>query len=231
MMTWEGWFTLAVTALTVYLLARGLIAPASAMLGATILLLLFGIIEPGEAFAGFGNPAPVTVAALYIIARAAEKTGLMQPVIQGLLGRSSGRKMLARLVLPSAGASAVLNNTPIVAMLVPVVTDWADRHRLPPSRFLMPLSFAVILGGALTAIGTSTNLVVSGLLEERGLAPMGFFEITPLGLPLALGGLLLLVLLAPLLLPPRAPAREDLGTNVREFTMNLEVIPGGWMDG
>lgn len=227
-----AWFTLAVTVGTVLLIARDLLSPAQALLGATIVLLTFGIITPAEAFSGFGNPAPITVAALYILARATEKTGLMQPVVHGLMGRGGLRGWrLSRLLLPSAGASAFLNNTPIVAMLMPVIGEWANRNRESPSRFLMPLSFAVILGGVITAIGTSTNLVVSGMLEAQGLAPMGLFEITPVGLPVALVGIVVLVLLTPYLLPVRKPAREQLDSNAREFAVNMEVVPGGPLDG
>jgi di/tricarboxylate transporter len=137
----------------------------------------------------------MTVAALYILARAVEKTGLLNPMVYGLMGEGgAGRATLARLLVPSAAASAFLNNTPIVAMLIPVVTAWYDRHRASPSRYLMPMSFAVVLGGVVTAIGTSTNLVVSGLLQQEGLPPMGLFEITPVGLPAAVAGVLVLIL-------------------------------------
>lgn len=231
-MNWEAWFTIAVTIGTVFLLTRDVVAPASAMMGATVLLLVVGIITPGEAFAGFGNPAPMTVAALYILARAVEKTGLMGPLVTSLLGTGGGeRGRLARLLLPSAGGSAFLNNTPIVAMLMPVLGDWADRNRESPSRYLMPLSFAVILGGVMTAIGTSTNLVVSGLLQQEGLEPMGLFEISPVGVPVAIGGIILLLVITPRLLPIRKPASSRLNEDIREFVVGMEVVEGGALDG
>ncbi len=231
-MTWQAWFTLAVSIGTIALLARDIVAPASAMMGATILLLVVGVISPGQAFAGFGNPAPITVAALYILARAVEKTGLMHPLVSGLLGRGGGgRRTLTRLLLPSAAGSAFLNNTPIVAMLMPVVNQWSEEHRESPSGYLMPLSFAVILGGVVTAIGTSTNLVISGLLEQSGQRPMGLFELTPIGLPVMVVGLLLLIALTPVLLPERKTARADLGEDFREFVVSMEVIGDGPLDG
>lgn len=231
-MTWQAWFTLAVSLGTIVLLARDIVAPASAMMGATIALLLVGIISPGQAFAGFGNPAPITVAALYILARAVEKTGLMHPLVRGVLGGGGGgRRTLSRLLLPSAAGSAFLNNTPIVAMLLPVVNQWSEEHHESPSGYLMPLSFAVILGGVVTAIGTSTNLVVSGLLEQSGQRPMGLFELTPLGLPVMVVGLILLIVLTPVLLPRRKTARADLGEDFREFVVSMEVVDGGPLDG
>lgn len=227
-MTWQAWFTLAIAAGTIISLARDLISPVSAMMGAAIALLIAGIVSPSEAFAGFGNPAPMTVAALYILARAVEKTGLLNPMVYGLLGTGGdGRATLARLVIPAGLASAFLNNTPIVAMLIPVVLAWCDRHRASPSRYLMPLSFAVVLGGVITAIGTSTNLVVSGLMEAQGLAPMGLFEITPVGLPVAAIGMGLLVLTTKWLLPDRTPVGEQLEEDFREFIVTMEVVPGG----
>jgi di/tricarboxylate transporter len=133
--------------------------------------------------------------------------------------------------MPVAGSSAVLNNTPIVAMLVPQVSSWAARRDRSPAGFLMPLSFAAILGGLITVLGTSTNLVVSGLLEASDMDPIGVFEITKLGLPVAAVGVAALIILAPRLLGERTPARGDLEENVREFVVDMEVVANGPVDG
>ncbi len=202
------------------------------VLGAAVLLLVTGVIETNQAFSGFSNPAPITVAALYVLARAVEKTGTLQPFIRATMGgEKSPRWSLARLLFPTAAASAFLNNTPVVAMLVPQVRDWANQHGDSPSRYLLPVSFAAILGGMVTAIGTSTNLVVSGLLEEAGQLRLGMFEITKLGLPIAVAGVLFLVVLAPVLLPDRKPAHQQLDQDVREFAVGMEVVKGGPLDG
>lgn len=231
-MTWQAWLTLGVTGLTVLALARDWVAPATAMMGGAVLLLLAGVVEPGQAFAGFGNPAPMTVAALYILARAVEKTGLLNPLVYSLMGKGDGgRATLGRLVIPAGLASAFLNNTPIVAMLIPVVLAWCERRQASPSRFLMPLSFAVVLGGVGTTIGTSTNLVVSGLMEEEGLRPLGLFEITPVGVPVLLVGLAVLILTTPWLLARRTPAGARLSDEFREFVVNMEVVPEGPLAG
>src|SRR5512134_1942764 len=130
-MTWQAWFTLAVALGTLVCLAKDWLAPSNVMVGAAVALLLAGIITPTETFAGFGNPAPVTVAALYVLARATEKTGVIQPLTERLLGEGGGgRWAMTRLLVPSAAASAFLNNTPIVAMLIPQVLRWADRVRV-----------------------------------------------------------------------------------------------------
>ncbi len=230
-MSWQAVLTLGVTLLTLVSLAKDLIAPAHTMLGAAITLLLFGVLTPQEAFAGFGNPAPITVAALYVLARAAEKTGVIEPLLDRLLGKGGGGRLaLARLLVPSALASGFLNNTPIVAMMIPQVLRWADRVRESASRYLMPLSFAVVLGGVTTTIGTSTNLVVSGMLEQHGQAPLGLFEITPVGLPVALAGLAALILTVPWLMPNRTAApRQKAAT--REFAASMRVEPNGPLEG
>ncbi|MGH7544623.1 MAG: SLC13 family permease, partial [Gemmatimonadota bacterium] len=218
-MGWQAWLTLAVLAGTVLVLARDRYPPSAVVLAAVVLLLVVGVITPGQAFSGFSNAAPITVAALYVVARGVEKTGALQPLVAATLGTGQwARASLARLLVPTAAVSGFMNNTPLVAILAPQVRDWADRRGLSPSRFLMPLSFAAILGGTITVIGTSTNLVVSGLLEAHGL-------------PVAAAGLLLVVVLAPWVLPERRPARRDLQEDAREFAVQILVAGGGPLDG
>jgi di/tricarboxylate transporter len=230
--SWDAWLTLVVLGGVVFVLARDLLSPATTILGAVVLLLVVGVLTPGQAFSGFSNAAPITVAALYVLARAVEKTGGLQPLLRAVLGDRSGERWtLTRLALPVAGASAFLNNTPVVAMLAPQVSEWADRRGRSPSRYLMPLSFATILGGILTVIGTSTNVLVSGLLEAHGQAPLGMFEQTRVALPVALAGLALLVLCSPILLPERRPARQQLLEAAREFVVRMVVEPRGPLDG
>jgi di/tricarboxylate transporter len=229
---WHAWATVVVVVFMVYLLVRDTVAPAMAVFGATVALLIIGVIDVPAAFAGFANPAPMTVAALFVVARAVEKTGALQPFINATLGNGgSSQRVLGRLLVPTAGASAVLNNTPIVAMLAPQVTEWAARKGVSPSRYLMPISFATILGGTITVIGTSTNLVVSGLLEQSGYAPIGMFEITRIGLPVAIVGVLFLALFSHVLLPERRTARRHFQEEFREFVVQMVVVPGGPLDG
>ncbi|HXV36785.1 MAG TPA: SLC13 family permease [Myxococcota bacterium] len=235
-MAWEAWLTLGVVVALLVILIRELVAPALGVMGAVIFLLVAGVVTPAQAFAGFSNAAPITVAALYVVARAVEKTGALERLTARILGTGadggmSDRRVLARLLVPVAGASAFLNNTPIVAMLLPQVRDWAERNGTSPSIYLMPLSFAVILGGVVTAIGTSTNLVISGLLEANGFAPMGLFEISRLGLPVAAVGIAMIVWLAPSVLPARRGARREFTEDLREFAVSMLVVPQGPLDG
>jgi len=229
---WEAWLTLAVVTVAVAVLTRDLISPAVAFMAAVVVLLVAGVVTPEQAFQGFANPAPITVAALYVLARAVEKSGALQPVLRATLGTGrSVRAALARLTVPVAAASAFLNNTPIIAMLAPQVENWADQRGDSASRYLMPLSFAAILGGMTTLIGTSTNLVVSGLLEAEGHDPFAMFELTPIALPIAVAALAVNVLAAPNLLPDRLPPRQEARSGGRSFSVRMIVEPGGPLDG
>jgi len=231
-MSWQAWYTLAVTLAALVCLIKDWLAPSNVMVGAAIALLLAGVITPAETFAGFGNPAPITVAALYVIARAAEKTAILQPLLERLMGQGGGgRWAMTKLFVPSAAASAFLNNTPIVAMLIPQILRWCETRRDSAARYLMPLSFAVVLGGVITTIGTSTNLVVSGLLEKEGQGPLGLFEITPIGLPVAIVGIAVLILTVPWLQPARRSASSQLAERGREFSVSMKVIAGGPLAG
>jgi di/tricarboxylate transporter len=227
-MDWQVLFTLAVLIAMFVAMVRGLAHPAAAIVSAVVVLMIAGVIDERQAFAGFANPAPITVAALYVLARAVEDTGALRPLVRGALSGDGGQRMsLLRLCLPSAAASAFLNNTPIVAMLISPVTEWSESRGISSSRFLMPLSFAVILGGVATTIGTSTNLVVSGLLQQSGAEPFGMFEITHVGLPMALVGIGLVAILAPLVLPERQSPRRALAAAGRDFVVRMIVEPGG----
>lgn len=231
-MDWRAWVTLAVVSAVVFVLSRDRFAPSITILVGVIVLLVTGVIDTTQAFAGFSNSAPITVAALFVLAAAVDKTGALQPIVSALLGRGTGaRNVLARIVVPTMGASAFLNNTPIVAMLMPQISAWAERNGQSPSKFLMPLSFAAILGGVITLIGTSTNLVVSGLLEASGRPGFGMFELTPIGLPVAIVGAIVLIIAAPWLLPDRIPARRQAEVQLREFVVGMQVRPGGPIDG
>ena len=224
--------TLAVLAILIVALVREVVPPAAAVLGATVAVLLLGIVTPGQAFAGFSNEAPIVVGALLVLARAADHSGLIQLGVHRLFRTAAGeRALLARIAFPVAGLSAVLNNTTVVAMTVPAVLDFTRRRGISPSRFLMPISYAAVLGGVVTTIGTSTNLTVSGLLQSAGMRPLGLFELTPVGLPIALGGTAVLVAVAAFLLPDRRSTRELLNEPTRRFTVSMRVVPGGPLEG
>ncbi len=229
----DAWITLAVIVGLGVVFVTERLPPTAAMGGGVVLLYLVGVIDAPQAFSGFSNIAPLTVAALYVLAGAADITGALSGITTRTLGAGTGirpRSALARIVVPSALASGFIANTPLVAMMAPRLSAWARRAGLSPSRFLIPLSYAAILGGVITVLGTSTNLVVSGLLDQVGEEPLGVFEVTRAGLPVALVGAVVLLVVAPLLLPVRRAPDEDFA-EVREFTMEMVVDPDGPLAG
>ncbi|MDT8370100.1 MAG: SLC13 family permease [Longimicrobiales bacterium] len=231
-MTLPALLTLVVVIGAIALLVTERLPAAVAMIGAVVVLLVFGVVTPAEALGGFSNPAPFTVAALYVIARGVEKTGMIQPMLaRGLREARGVHGALARLLVPVTAMSALFNNTPIVALLTPQVEGWARRTARAPSRFLLPLSYAAILGGTLTAVGTSTTLVVSGMMQEAGLEPMRLFDITPWSAPLVVIGVGYLILLAPRLLPERRRTFEELEEPGRGFMAGMRVEAGGAVEG
>lgn len=231
-MTWDAWLAIATVAFVIGSLALTKLAADLVLVAGVTFLLLTGVLAPAEALAGLSNEGMVTVAVLYVVAAGLRETGAMAWLAQGVLGRP---KTLAgaqfRLMAPVMGMSAFLNNTPVVAMFLPAVNDWARRNRLPISKLLIPLSYASILGGTCTLIGTSTNLVVNGLMIEHGGLPgLGMFELTWVGLPAALIGMLYLILFGRWLLPDRKPVMSDLD-DPREYTVEMLVEPGSPLAG
>ncbi|MEZ5559836.1 MAG: SLC13 family permease [Pseudomonadales bacterium] len=223
----EAWITVAIIAGTVGTLIATRIAPDLILIGALTLLMVCGALTPMQALEGLSNPALATVAVLYVVAAGLMETGGIHAVGTRLLGRpTSVTSAQLRLMLPVTGLSAFLNNTPVVAMLVPFIEEWARRLRLPVSRLMIPLSYAAILGGLLTAIGTSTNLIVYGLIERTtDLGPMGFFEIGRLGLPVAIVGILFILGTGWWLLPDRRPPLRQ-PERSREYTLEMLLEAG-----
>lgn len=175
------------------------------------LLALTGLVTPIEAFSGFGNPAVITIWAVFILSGGLSRTGVARGVGRRLLrlAGSGERRLLAVLMLAAACLSAVMNNVAVVALLLPVTMDIARSTGQPPARLLLPLAYASLLGGLTTLIGTNTNILVADLLRQSGERPFGLFDYTPLGGSIMIAGILFLLLLGHRLLPRRDPARES----------------------
>lgn len=239
-MGFDAWFTLGTIALVVAALVSNRMQVDTAMLGGLVILMVAEVVDFTQAVSGFASTAVLMIAGLFVIAAGLEETGALSLFSDRLLGRPKtiGRAQL-RLLPPVALCSGFLNNTPIVAMSIPVVRDWARRQRLSESHLLMPLSFAAILGGKLTLIGTASNVVVmeeftSWLTTEHAwLKEVGFTELPPwleffgigaIGLPTAILSIGLMVLITKKVLPVRKPVdvRE---VDVREYQVELIVQP------
>jgi di/tricarboxylate transporter len=190
-------------------------------------LFLTGIVTPQEAFMGFSNQGMLTVGILFIVAFAAQSSGILEAFAGRVMGPGKGKKRsLLRLTVPVAALSAFLNNTPIVAMFTPAVRDWARARGISPSKLLIPLSYASIFGGVCTLIGTSTNLVVNGLMQQEMGRSLRLFELAWVGLPAAAAGILYLIFIGQRLLPERSDPVEDLLESGREYIVELEVRKG-----
>ncbi|MEX2536008.1 MAG: SLC13 family permease [Trueperaceae bacterium] len=202
------------------------LAPDLAFGAGLTVLLVTGVLDPAEAFSGFSNEGVLTVAVLYAVVAGLRDTGGIHWISRRLLGRPKTLTgAMVRLMAPVTFLSAFLNNTPIVAMLIPAVREWARGNNLSVSKLMIPLSYAAILGGTTTLIGTSTNLVVNGLLIEAGLGRIGMFELAWVGLPTAALGLVFIIA-ARALLPNRVSSMTQL-SDPREYSIEMQVIEEG----
>ncbi|MEN8180932.1 MAG: SLC13 family permease [Myxococcota bacterium] len=226
-MDWQGWFTLGVLGVVMVGMVREIAGPDLIMMAGLFSLAAVGILTPGETFSGFANPAMATIGALFVVSAGLRETGAIEAVVRRVFGTARTELVgLVRMCPPLAAMSAFLNNAPIVAMMTPVVISWAHRNRLSPSHFLIPLSYATILGSLTTLIGTSVNLTVAGLMLDAEMPPMGFFELLPAGLPVCVAGLAFLILVAPRWIPARRDPGEEVGEHRREYTATMLVAPG-----
>ncbi len=224
---WDGWFTIVVFVLTFLGLVTEIKPPAITMLIGTGILLISGVISPTQFLEGFSNEILLTIAMLCIIVRSLEVNGVLEAVGKKVLIKSKNFAFqMLSMCVPVATASAFLNNTSIVLLMTPIVRKWSLKNKLSPSKFLIPLSYAALFGGACTLIGTSTNLVVHGLLRryspELG---FGFFELAYVGVPCALAGLFYLVTFCRYLLPDRLDPASAVSEETREFTAEFIVGP------
>ncbi|MEA3277865.1 MAG: SLC13 family permease [Pseudomonadota bacterium] len=223
---WEGWFSLAVVLFCFAMFASGRVAPDIVTSAGLTLLLVAGVVSPADALSGFSNEGMLTVAVLYVVVTGLTETGAIGWIVHSLLGRpGSPLRAQLRLMAPVAALSAFLNNTPVVAIFIPAVQDWAKRHRLELSRLMIPLSYASIAGGTCTLIGTSTNLVVNGLYRTSTDGPgFGMFDLAWVGLPVVGAVLLYMFTAGHWLLPRRASAAESY-EDVRQYTAEMLVQP------
>jgi di/tricarboxylate transporter len=225
MLSLDAWLAIAtILGCLITLIFMRIAATAVFVTGMTALLLL-GVISAEQALGGFANPGVITIAALYIVAAGLRQTGAIALITDRLFGRSkSERWSQIRIMAPVTAMSALMNNTPVVATFVPAIMDWARQQGFSASRFLLPLSYAAILGGTITLIGTSTNLVVNGLLLQQTGEGFHFFELAWLGIPSALIGFVYVFLFGRSLLPERISSDQQLA-DTREYTVEMLVEP------
>ena len=224
-MSFEFWYTsLLLVAMTIVLIKEWIDIEITVTV--VLLLLIIGkVITPQEAFNGFSNIGVLSIGVLFIVAGSIKSTGLLGELDHLIYGskKSNITKKTFRLLFPVSFFSAFMNNAPIVAMLIPSVRGWARKNNYAPSKFLLPVSYAAIFGGMCTLIGTSTNLIVHGLLIQSGYEGFSFFEISKIGIPAALLGLGYVGLVGSRMLPDRKETMIRLGEKTREYVIGLKV--------
>jgi di/tricarboxylate transporter len=219
-------FVLCVVVFLVFTLYKELFSPSLTFFIATIALLLGGVITPTELLKGLSNQQIIVIFLLVLITaglRSIYGSELFSKLFNPNL---KPKAFLFRMMLTVSSISAFLNNTPIVAFMIPYVKEWADRTGNPASKFLIPLSFATILGGMITVIGTSTNLVLNGLIQQYGLPMLGFKDFLFLGIIVTIVGWIYLYFVAYKLLPSNTNKIDALRQNLKEYIVETEVVAG-----
>jgi len=205
-------------------LFKEVVKPVMVFVLAITVLMATNILKPKEALSGFANEQIAVIFLLLIISDVIKRSAALDYSIFRLFRPNlSYRAFLFRMSTSVASLSAFVNNTPLVALMIPYVYDWAKRKKISPSKVLMPLSMAAIVGGTVTLIGTSTNLVVSGLATDAGLAPLNMFSFTPIGLPIMLLLVAYITLFSNKILINRTDALTEFKEHVREYLIETKV--------
>jgi di/tricarboxylate transporter len=224
---WQAWLTLAIIGLVFVVLMATEVATDVVLVGAVTLLMIAGVLSPKEAFAGLSNEGIITIAVLYVVVAGLEATGGNIIITERFLSRpKSVSGALTKMMFPVTFVSAFMNNTPVVAMFLPAVHDWARQNRIAVSKLMIPLSYAAVLSGTVTIISTATNLLVNGMLISAKGRSMHMFELTWIGLPITIAGVLFVVAFNRWLLPDRRPMLEQLG-DPREYSVEMMVEGNG----
>lgn len=227
-MTLSGYIAIAIVILMIIALLKEMMRPGLVLFTALVLFMLADIITSEEALAGFSNKGMITVGILFLISEGFKQTGAITKLGNVLLPkkRATIPRLILRLTIPIAGVSAFLNNTPMVIIFAPMVKKWAEKLGLPSQKFLIPLSYATIFGGTCTLIGTSTNLVIHGMMLDRGIDGLGFFELAKVGIFVAIVGFIYLNIFSNRLLPGEIIPRHSFPNDIREFYFDVKLTEG-----
>ncbi|AUJ24603.1 SLC13 family permease [Virgibacillus dokdonensis] len=198
--------------------------PVIIVFTALTILLVTDILKPEDALAGFSNEGMLTIALLFVIAGAIQKSGMIEVIMKGWLNKSNRFiGAMIRVLIPTSALSAFFNNTPIVVTFTPMLKNWCEEHQIAPSKFLIPLSYATILGGTITLMGTSTNLVVHGMLIDYGYDGFSLFQLAVIGIPITVVGLTYLIVIGRHFLPNQKGFQQQVRKGSKEYMAELIV--------
>lgn len=208
-----------------FLLSREFLRPGIILFSVLVVLLVFGIINTDDFVSGFSNKGMITVLILFFISEAVRQTGALNILVKIFLPKDREwlPVMLIKMMLPISLISSVLNNTPVVIIFAPMIKKWADKLRIPASKFLIPLSYATIFGGVCTLIGTSTNLVVHGLMLDNGYEGFTMFELGKIGIFIVIFGTAYMAFIGPMLLPGKRKSKDNYEVEVKQYYYNVFI--------
>ena len=230
-MGFDAWLTVSVIVASFILLLTTSLGADVVFMSAAVVLMMAGILTPEELLSGFANLGLATVAVMFVVASALTRTGALSALSDQLLGNPKRLSVAqGRLMLPVAAISSLLNNTPVVAMMIPLVSSWAKRLKFSPSKLMIPLSYAAIVGGVCTLIGTSTNLVINDMLITHGIEGLSLFELALVGVPLVIVTIVFVMLTSNWLLPA-GKVDTEVFSNTKEYTIEMVVSEGSVLGG
>lgn len=224
-MSAQGIFVLILILIMITVLIKDRMRPGMTLFTVVIIMLAGGVIDAKEALAGFSNKGMITVGLLYLVSEGVRRSGALNKFAHIMLPHKKSKmsKMLSRMLIPVSALSAFLNNTPIVIIFAPMLKKWAEVMNVPSQKILIPLSYATILGGICTVIGTTTNLVVDGMMMSETGHGMPLFEIGKVGLPIALVGLAYIIFFSRFLLPGTAKAPSLNQEDQKEYYYDVTI--------
>lgn len=229
-MTFQTIFVVIILAFLILALIKDRMRPGLILLSGAVVFLCAGILSPSEMVEGFANKGMITVAMLFLVSEGVRRSGLLEKLLLKLLPKKDAgiRKVQLRMIPVIAFISAFLNNTPVVVIFAPMIKRWAERMRLPATKLLIPLSYATILGGMCTLIGTSTNLVVHGMVIESGFEGFSMFELGKIGFIIALAGRVYILMVSQYFLPDRREEPSDAAVDAekQQGLQRVEVVLG-----
>ncbi|MFV0591216.1 MAG: SLC13 family permease [Draconibacterium sp.] len=234
MVSTEGYIVIAVVVLTIVALAKEMMRPGLILFSASTVLLATGIISSEEMLAGFSNKGMLTVGILFLVSEGVRQSGVLNRVAQTYLPRKRRKmvSMIPQIMVPVSILSGFLNNTPVVIIFAPIIKKWSENLNLSYKKFLIPLSYATIFGGMCTLIGTSTNLVVHGLILENGFQGFSMFELAKVGGFIAIAGTIYITVFGNLLLPGKKIVFNSMSsTEYKDYYYDIIIAEGSSLVG